>query len=248
MKCWCAEKRLASRLGGIPLNEEFNETKDARLGKRMTIGTQMAISIEEIMTAAPVIPVVVVDDSKIAVKLAQALVDGGLPAIEVTLRTPNAINCIRAIADEVPGAIAGAGTVLETADIEAVTKAGARFMVSPGAPEYLLSAAKDQEIPLLPGVATASEMMTALHHGYKHLKFFPAAAAGGSAYLKSVGGPLISLKFCPTGGISPTNAKEYLALGNVLCVGGSWVAPADLMAAGDWAGIAGLARDAATLK
>lgn len=205
-------------------------------------------SLNAIMNAAPVIPVVVVDDPAVAVKLAEALVKGGLPAIEITLRTPNAVDCIRAVADEVEGAISGAGTVLDAKQMEAVEKAGARFMVSPGAAPDLLRAAADCPVPLLPGSATASEMMALGEADYTHLKFFPAEAAGGAAFLKSVASPLPQFTICPTGGITAESAKDYLALPNVPCVGGSWVAPSGLMVKGDWAAIEALAREAVTLK
>ena len=204
-------------------------------------------SLKAIMSAAPVIPVVVVDDTGLAVKLARALVAGGLPAIEITLRTPNALDCIRAVASEVEGAIAGAGTVLDRGQIAAVEKAGAQFMVSPGAAPRLLEAAADTSVPLLPGAATASEMMALGEAGYTCLKFFPAEAAGGATYLKSIASPLPQFTICPTGGIDLAKAPTYLALPNVACVGGSWVAPANLMEAGDWAAIETLAREAAGL-
>lgn len=196
------------------------------------------------MTAAPVIPVVVVDDPQTAVALARALVEGGLPAIEITLRTPRAVECIAAVSAEVEGAIAGAGTVLDRRQVEAVEKAGAKFMVSPGASPGLIAAASGSPVPLLPGTATASEMMQLGEAGFTHLKFFPAEAAGGASYLKSIASPLPQFRFCPTGGIGPENAGDYLRLPNVLCVGGSWVAPAGMIAAGDWAGITRLAREA----
>jgi 2-dehydro-3-deoxyphosphogluconate aldolase/(4S)-4-hydroxy-2-oxoglutarate aldolase len=204
--------------------------------------------LEALMIAAPVIPVVIVDDPAQAVKMARALVAGGLPAIEVTLRTARALDCLSAIAAEVEGAIAGAGTVLDAAQISAVEKAGAKFLVSPGASELLLDAADDGLLPLLPGTATASEMMQLGERGYRHMKFFPASLAGGAPYLKALASPLPRFKFCPTGGISMKNAAEYLTLPNVLCVGGSWVAPAEMLDAGDWTGIEKLAREAAALK
>jgi len=204
--------------------------------------------IETIMKAAPVIPVVVADDVANAVLLARALVEGGLPAIEVTLRTPVAIEALRAISAQVEGAIPGAGTVLDANQIAAVEKAGAKFMVSPGASPNLMDAAEDSSIPLLPGVATAGEMMTLGERGYRHLKFYPASLAGGAPYLKALSAPLPQYKFCPTGGIGPDNARDYLGLDNVLCVGGSWVAPQALVEAGDWPGITRLAKAAARLK
>ena len=198
------------------------------------------------MRAAPVIAVVVINDPKAAVLLARALVGGGLPAIEITLRTPNALACIKAVADEVEGAICGAGTVLDYQQIMAVEQAGAKFMVSPGASPNLLLAADDTPVALLPGAVTPSQMMALGEIGYTHLKFFPAAAAGGVNYLKSMASVLPQFQFCPTGGINALNAAEYLALPNVLCVGGSWVAPVDMIEAGNWTGIKKLARKAAT--
>ena len=204
-------------------------------------------AVSAVMRAAPVIPVVVIDEVKAAVSLARALVAGGIPAIEVTLRTGNALECLRAIAGEVEGAIPGAGTVLAPDQIDAVEKAGAQFMVSPGAAPKLLEAAADCAVPLLPGAATASEMMSALEEGYRHLKFFPASQAGGADYLKALSSPLPQIAFCPTGGIGASNASDYLALPNVLCVGGSWLAPAKLIAEEDWAGITQIAAQAAAL-
>lgn len=204
--------------------------------------------IHEIMTLAPVIPVVVVEEVASAVALARALVAGGLPAIEVTLRTPIAMEALKAIADEVEGAFAGAGTVVTPAQIKQVEAAGAKFMVSPGAAANLLDAADDSALPLLPGTATASEVMALGERGYSHMKFFPGSLAGGAPYLKALSGPLPQYSFCPTGGVSLANASEYLALQNVLCVGGSWVAPKNLVEAGDWDAITKLASDAAALK
>lgn len=200
------------------------------------------------MLAAPVIPVVVINDPKKAVSLARALVKGGLPAIEVTLRTPRATECLKAIVGEVEGAIPGVGTVLNSAHITKVESAGALFMVSPGVAPDLLRAAENTPIPLLPGAATASEMMTLLEQGYSHMKFFPASAAGGASYLKALSSPLPQASICPTGGIGPDNAQTYLDLPNVLCVGGSWVAPNALVDAGEWDQIADLAKAAATLS
>jgi 2-dehydro-3-deoxyphosphogluconate aldolase/(4S)-4-hydroxy-2-oxoglutarate aldolase len=195
-----------------------------------------------------VIPVVVIDDPRAAVPMARALVAGGVPAIEVTLRTSAALEAVRAIAAEVEGAVVGVGTVLVEADLRAAQAAGARFAVSPGATAKLLDAAADIALPLLPGAATASEAMALLERGYTQLKFFPALPAGGARLLAAWAGPLPQLRFCPTGGISLANAAEFLALPNVLCVGGSWLTPADKLAAGDWAGIEQLARTAAALR
>ena len=203
--------------------------------------------IERTMRRAPVIPVVVIEDARAAVPMARALVAGGVPAIEVTLRTAAALEAVRAIAAEVEGAVVGVGTVLSEADLRAAYEAGARFAVSPGATSRLLDAAADIPLPLLPGAATASEAMALLERGYRHLKFFPAVPAGGAKLLAAWSGPLPQLRFCPTGGISAATAGDFLALPNVLCVGGSWLTPADKLAAGDWAGIEALARAAARL-
>ncbi|MBP1474859.1 bifunctional 4-hydroxy-2-oxoglutarate aldolase/2-dehydro-3-deoxy-phosphogluconate aldolase [Frateuria sp. MAH-13] len=203
--------------------------------------------IERTMRRAPVIPVVVIEDARAAVPMARALVAGGVPAIEVTLRTAAALEAVRAIAAEVEGAVVGVGTVLSEADLRAAYEAGARFAVSPGATSRLLDAASDIPLPLLPGAATASEAMALLERGYRYLKFFPAVPAGGAKLLAAWAGPLPQLRFCPTGGISAATAGDFLALPNVLCVGGSWLTPADKLAAGDWAGIEALARAAARL-
>ncbi|MGP1358890.1 bifunctional 4-hydroxy-2-oxoglutarate aldolase/2-dehydro-3-deoxy-phosphogluconate aldolase [Roseicyclus sp.] len=204
-------------------------------------------SAREIASLAPIIPVLVVEDAGHARPLAEALVAGGLPALEVTLRTPAALEAIAAMA-EVPGGVVGAGTLLTPADVRAARAAGARFGVSPGATEALLAACAEEGLPLLPGAATATEAMRLLEAGYDMLKFFPAGPAGGVAYLAALAGPLPQVAFCPTGGVSPGNARDYLALPNVICAGGSWVAPADLRARGDWAGIEALAREAAALR
>lgn len=201
-----------------------------------------------ILRLAPVIPVVVIEDARAAVPMARALVAGGVPAIEVTLRTAAALEAVRAIAAEVEGAVVGVGTVLGEADLRAAREAGARFAVSPGATARLLDAAEDIALPLLPGAATASEAMALLERGYRHLKFFPAVPAGGAKLLAAWAGPLPQLRFCPTGGISAASAGDFLALPNVLCVGGSWLTPADKLAAGDWAGIEQLARAASSLS
>ncbi|MFZ1813453.1 MAG: bifunctional 4-hydroxy-2-oxoglutarate aldolase/2-dehydro-3-deoxy-phosphogluconate aldolase [Rhizobiaceae bacterium] len=205
-------------------------------------------TIEAVMSSASVIPVVTVNDPRTAVKLARALVKGGVPSIEVTLRTPRAIECIAAIASEVEGALTGAGTVIEASQISKVERAGARFLVSPGFSPRLLDAADDCAVPLLPGAVTASEMMTLGERGYTRLKFFPAAAAGGAALLISIHAPLPQFIFCPTGGISPANAGDYLSLPNVACVGGSWLAPASLVDEGRWDEITALARVTTALK
>jgi 2-dehydro-3-deoxyphosphogluconate aldolase/(4S)-4-hydroxy-2-oxoglutarate aldolase len=195
---------------------------------------------------APVIPVLVVDDASIAGALAAALVAGGLPALEVTLRTPEALDVIREMA-KIEGGVVGAGTLLTSKDVEAAKEAGATFGVAPGATARLLDACEANDLPLLPGAATATESMALLERGYTVQKFFPAAANGGAPALKAIGAPIPQVKFCPTGGVSLANANEYLSLPNVLCVGGSWVAPIDLVKASDWAGITALAAQAAAL-
>ncbi|MGI5442968.1 bifunctional 4-hydroxy-2-oxoglutarate aldolase/2-dehydro-3-deoxy-phosphogluconate aldolase [Streptomyces shenzhenensis] len=197
---------------------------------------------------APVLPVVVLADAADAVPLARALVAGGLPAIEVTLRTPAALAAIRAIAAEVPDAVVGAGTVLDRAQVDDSCAAGARFLVSPGWTDALLAAMAGSGVPFLPGVSTTSEVVALLERGVREMKFFPAEAAGGTAYLKSLAGPLPQARFCPTGGIGPANAAEYLSLPNVGCVGGTWMVPADAVAARDWPRIEALARTAANLR
>jgi 2-dehydro-3-deoxyphosphogluconate aldolase/(4S)-4-hydroxy-2-oxoglutarate aldolase len=205
-----------------------------------------SVTTREIAARAPIIPVLVIEDAADARPLAEALVAGGLPALEVTLRTPAALDAIRAMA-AVPGGIVGAGTLLTPEDVAAAKAAGARFGVSPGATPRLIAACIAEELPLLPGAATASEVMALFEQGYDMLKFFPAEAAGGAAALKAIGAPIPQVAFCPTGGITPENAPDYLALPNVICAGGSWVAPKALVAAGDWTAIEALARDAACL-
>ena len=207
---------------------------------------QQSAKAAEICRLAPVIPVLVIDDLAHARLLAQALVAGGLPALEVTLRTPVALDAIRAMA-EVPGGVVGAGTLLTPADVKAAKAAGAMFGVSPGATDCIVAACEDEGLPLLPGAATASEIMALLEKGYTVQKFFPAEQAGGAAYLKSIGSPIPQVRFCPTGGISLKIAPDYLGLKNILCVGGSWVAPKEAMARGDWATITRLAAEAAAL-
>ncbi|MEU2440054.1 bifunctional 4-hydroxy-2-oxoglutarate aldolase/2-dehydro-3-deoxy-phosphogluconate aldolase [Streptomyces rubradiris] len=201
-----------------------------------------------VLDLAPVLPVVVLSDAADAVPLARALVAGGLPAIEVTLRTPAALEAIRAIAREVPEAVVGAGTVVTPEQVDAVTAAGARFLVSPGWTESLLTAMRASGVPYLPGVSTASEVVALLERGVREMKFFPAQAAGGTAYLRSLAGPLPQARFCPTGGIGPATAPEYLSLPNVGCVGGSWMVPAEAVAARDWDRIEELSRAAAGLR
>jgi 2-dehydro-3-deoxyphosphogluconate aldolase/(4S)-4-hydroxy-2-oxoglutarate aldolase len=200
----------------------------------------------KVCALAPVVPVLVIDDASRAEGLARALVAGGLPALEVTLRTPAALEAIREMS-RVPGGVVGAGTLLTPADVVAAKEAGATFGVSPGATDRLLDACEDTDLPLLAGVATPSEAMRLLDRGYTVAKFFPAEINGGVAALKAIGAPIPQMRFCPTGGVSPQNAPDYLALKNVLCVGGRWVAPADRVKAGDWEAITRLATTAATL-
>ncbi|UPG94401.1 bifunctional 4-hydroxy-2-oxoglutarate aldolase/2-dehydro-3-deoxy-phosphogluconate aldolase [Luteibacter aegosomatissinici] len=200
------------------------------------------------LALAPVVPVVIIEDASKAVGMARALVAGGVPAIEVTLRTAAALDAVRAIAAEVEGAFVGVGTVLAAKDLEAAFKAGAKFAVSPGSSSRLLDAADDHELPLLPGAATSSEAMELLERGYRFQKFFPAVPAGGAKLIGAWASPLPQITFCPTGGISLANAPDFLALPNVACVGGSWLTPADKLAAGDYAAIEALAREAAQLK
>ena len=201
----------------------------------------------EICALAPVIPVLVINDTSKAAPLATALVAGGLPVLEVTLRTPGALDAITAMA-EVPGGVVGAGTLLTPEDVKAAKRAGATFGVSPGATDRLLDACADEGLPLLPGAATATEVMALLERGYVVQKFFPAEASGGAPALAAIGAPIPQVTFCPTGGIGPGNVDDYLKLANVACVGGSWVAPKDLVESGDWAGIEALARAASQLK
>ena len=202
--------------------------------------------IQEICTAAPVVPVIVIEDAADAKPLAEALVAGGLPTLEVTLRTPAALEAIQAMRD-VPGAKVGAGTVLDPDQLKTAKAAGATFVVSPGATPWLVAAAQEENMPLLPGAVSSSEVMALLAHGYSTLKFFPAEAVGGAPALKALAGPLPQVQFCPTGGVSAANAAEYLALPNVVCVGGSWVVSPDLVKKKDWAAIEALAGQAVTL-
>lgn len=201
----------------------------------------------DVMRDAPVIPVIVLHDVKDAVPLARALVAGGIRMLEVTLRTREALECIELIAKEVPEAVAGAGTIRSAADAQASALAGARFGVSPGYTRAVGKACHDLGLPLLPGVATGSEIMMAQEDGLTELKFFPAVQAGGLAMLKAWQGPFGEVKFCPTGGVHAGNAAEFLALSNVACVGGSWIVPTDAIAAGDWKRIEALAREACQL-
>jgi 2-dehydro-3-deoxyphosphogluconate aldolase/(4S)-4-hydroxy-2-oxoglutarate aldolase len=202
----------------------------------------------QVMQDAPVIPVIVLNDVAHAVPMARALVEGGVRMLEVTLRTPQALACMEAIARNVPEAVVGAGTVRSKADAQAASNAGARFAVSPGYTSAVGQACRDLGLPLLPGVATGSEIMMAQEDGFTELKFFPAMQAGGPAMLKAWSGPFFDVKFCPTGGVTLQNAPELLALPNVVCVGGSWIVPADAMAQGDWKRITQLARDTQALR
>lgn len=207
---------------------------------------QQSRKAAEICALAPIIPVLVIDDVSKARSLAEALVKGGLPALEVTLRTPAALDAIRAMA-EVPGGVVGAGTLLTPEDVAAAKAAGAAFGVSPGATDRLIDACAAAKLPLLPGAATATEVMILLDKGFTVQKFFPAEASGGAAALAAIGAPLPQVRFCPTGGVNMKNVHEYLRLPNVLCCGGSWVAPKAAVSGGDWAEIERLARDAAAL-
>jgi 2-dehydro-3-deoxyphosphogluconate aldolase/(4S)-4-hydroxy-2-oxoglutarate aldolase len=200
-----------------------------------------------LLDVVPVIPVVVVQDPADAVPIARALVDGGLPAIELTLRTPSALEAIERIANEVPDILLGAGTIVDTTQPKQALAAGAKFLVSPGSTPNLRAAMRDTGLPHLPGVATVSEVMTLLEDGYDEMKFFPAEAAGGADYLKAIHSPVPAARFCPTGGITPTNLANYLKSPNVGCVGGSWLTPAEAIARRDWATIASLAAGALEL-
>jgi 2-dehydro-3-deoxyphosphogluconate aldolase/(4S)-4-hydroxy-2-oxoglutarate aldolase len=202
---------------------------------------------DALMRLGPVIPVLTIERLEHAEPLAKALVAGGLRVLEVTLRTPVAIQAISLMAAAVPDAIVGAGTVLGAADLDRATAAGAKFIVSPGLTEPLIAAAKASALPFLPGIATASELMRGLDAGFTRFKFFPAASSGGPAALAALAGPFGEARFCPTGGISAETAPAYLAQPNVLCVGGGWVAPAAALAAGDWARVTALAKAAAAL-
>lgn len=202
--------------------------------------------VEELCRLAPVIPVIVVDDVADATPLAEALIDGGLVVLEVTMRTPQALDAIRKMS-QVPGGVVGAGTLLTPSDVEFAKAAGALFGVSPGCTDEILDVAEEAELPMLPGAATASDAMRLLARGYTVQKFFPAEAAGGPAMLKALGGPMPQVRFCPTGGITVANARRYLDLPNVLCVGGSWIARKELLRNKDWTAIRALAEEASTI-
>ncbi len=207
----------------------------------------MSYTVEQIVNTSPVIPVIVVDELSQAAPLAQALFNGGLKVLEITLRTPVALEAMKLMKAAVPEAIVGAGTIVSPEDVTAAVEAGADFLVSPGATDVMIDAVQAANIPMLPGVSTPSEAMHLSSRGFSFLKFFPAEAAGGVAMLKSIGGPLAKLRFCPTGGINLAKAPEYLALPNVVCIGGTWMIPKPLVEAGDWAAIEELAREAASL-
>ncbi|WP_449468305.1 bifunctional 4-hydroxy-2-oxoglutarate aldolase/2-dehydro-3-deoxy-phosphogluconate aldolase [Stenotrophomonas humi] len=203
--------------------------------------------VRAVLKLAPVIPVFTPDNIDDAVQVAHALFRGGLPVIEVTLRTPNAMEAIKAMVEAVPDAVVGAGTVLDARQLEQLKAAGGRFAVSPGATDRLYAAARDADLPFLPGVATSSELMRGLEYGLDTFKFFPAVQAGGTAMLSAWNGPFGDVRFCPTGGISAQTASQFLHLPNVLCVGGSWLTTRELLQARDWAKIEQLAREAAVL-
>jgi 2-dehydro-3-deoxyphosphogluconate aldolase/(4S)-4-hydroxy-2-oxoglutarate aldolase len=204
--------------------------------------------IDAIVKLSPVIPVLTIEDAGDAVPLISALHEGGLRVFEVTLRTATALPAIEAIARALPDAVVGAGTVLNARDFDQARDSGARFIVSPGLSEGVLSAAKANALPFLPGVATASDVMRGLDAGLTHFKFFPAEASGGIAMLRALAGPFAQARFCPTGGLTPENASSYLALSNVVCIGGTWLTPKTLVAERNWSGIAGLARAASRLR
>ncbi len=206
------------------------------------------MNAQDVMALSPVMPVVVIENAAYAVPMARALLAGGIKTIEITLRTDAALDAIRAIAKEVPEAVVGAGTVLTPNDLSNAAKAGARFALSPGGTPHLMAAGKKAHIPFIPGICSSSEVMIGFEHGYTHFKFFPAENMGGVGTLKSLGSPLAAARFCPTGGIGPEKVESYLKLSNVLCVGGSWLTPADKMAAGDWDAIESLARQAASFR
>lgn len=212
----------------------------------MTSETQLR-DTGELLAISPVIPVVVIDDAADAVPLAEALLRGGVAVMEITLRTEAGMAAIERVAAEVPGTTVGAGTVTTPEEAEAARRAGAQFLVTPGSTDRLLDAALDTGLPLLAGAATLTEILRLRERGQRAMKFFPAEAAGGVAYLKAVAGPVPDVRFCPTGGISPANAPEYLGLPNVGCVGGSWLTPAAEVRSGNWAAIERLAADVATL-
>jgi len=204
--------------------------------------------VDAVFALAPIIPVLTIERLDDALPLARALADNGLPVLEITLRTACAVDAIALIARELQNACVGAGTVLNARDLDAVVQAGARFAISPGATDTLYRIGAECPIPLIPGIATASELMRGLEHGWQRFKFFPAESSGGMPALRGFAGPFAQVRFCPTGGIDAAKAPGYLALPNVACVGGSWMVPADALKAGDWQRIGDLAREAAALK
>jgi 2-dehydro-3-deoxyphosphogluconate aldolase / (4S)-4-hydroxy-2-oxoglutarate aldolase len=209
---------------------------------------QKTEALLKVLNGQPVIPVLLIDNAEDAVPLARALAAGGLPAIEITLRTKDALEAIKRVANEVENCIVGAGTILEPKQFEKAEKAGSKFIVSPGCTKDLRKAANDSDVPLLPGAITPSEVMAMFDNGYSVLKFFPAEQAGGASMLKAFSSPLSGAVFCPTGGITEKNAMDYLSLPNVVCVGGSWVAPKAAVEAGDWAAIEKLAAAASKIR
>jgi len=206
------------------------------------MSNQWKTSADEVFKQGPIVPVLVIKKLEYAIPLAEALIEGGIRVLEVTLRTPVALDVIAKIAEQVPEAMIGAGTVTNKQQLKQVEEAGAKFALSPGMTPELLDAGCNTSIPLIPGIATTSELMQGIDAGYTHFKFFPAEAAGGVKAVKSIGGPFPDVMFCPTGGISPNNFQDYLALPNVACVGGSWLTPDDALQAGDWEKITLLAR------
>lgn len=217
---------------------------DAGMDKQGELMKNWKTSAETILTTGPVVPVIVVNKLEHAVPMAKALVAGGVRVLEVTLRTPVAMEALRLMIKEVPDAIVGAGTVINTQQLQEVTEAGAQFVISPGITEPLLKAAVEGPVPLIPGISTVSELMTGMDYGLREFKFFPAEANGGVKALQAIGGPFPQVRFCPTGGISPANYRDYLALKSVLCIGGSWLVPNDALESGDWDRITRLAREA----
>ncbi len=213
-----------------------------------TLDTRIPLTALQVMQDAPVIPVIVLDDLAHAVPLAQAMLAGGIRMLEVTLRTPQALACIETIARHVPGAVVGAGTVRCPVDAQSAARAGARFAVSPGYTSALGQACRDAGLALLPGVASAGDIMRVQDDGWSEMKFFPAVQAGGIAMLRALGGPFFDVKFCPTGGINLQNASDFLALPNVVCVGGSWLVSPHTLASGDWDCVTRLAREACALR
>nr|WP_064572006.1 bifunctional 4-hydroxy-2-oxoglutarate aldolase/2-dehydro-3-deoxy-phosphogluconate aldolase [Gordonia sp. LAM0048] len=214
----------------------------------MTSTPSLVADTTTLLDRGPVIPVVVLDDAARAVPLARALLAGGVDTMEITLRTPTALDSIRAVADQVPEMAVGAGTVTSVAQLDRAVDAGATFVVTPGATPTLVEAGLNSGVPFLPGAVTASEVVALLEHGVETMKFFPAASSGGPAALRALAGPFPQVRFCPTGGIGPDDAPDYLALANVDCVGGSWIAPAGLVAAGDWDQISALCRATRELR